>query len=78
MILLCHQYPDPDKSMTHSINLSLIFKISSDKTLPLNYRNNYKTMIKENVLDLGIAGWMADFGEYTPLEARTRCSSILL
>ena len=75
MILLCHQYPDPDKSMTHSINLSLIFKISSDKTLPLNYRNNYKTMIKENVLDLGIAGWMADFGEYTPLEARTRCSS---
>ena len=28
-------------------------------------------MIKENVLDLGFAGWMADFGEYTPLEART-------
>ena len=41
----------------------------------IHYRDNYKTMIKENVLDLGIAGWMADFGEYTPLEARTRCGS---
>ena len=43
----------------------------------IHYRDNYKTMIKENVLDLGIAGWMADFGEYTPLEARTRYSSSL-
>ena len=29
-------------------------------------------MIRENVLDLGFAGWMADFGEYTPVEARTQ------
>ena len=28
-------------------------------------------MIKENVIDLGFAGWMADFGEYTPLEGRS-------
>ena len=35
-------------------------------------RNWYKQMIKENVLDLGFAGWMADFGEYTPLEGRTK------
>ena len=35
-------------------------------------RNWYKTMIRENVLDLGFAGWMADFGEYTPVEARTQ------
>ena len=35
-------------------------------------RDNYKRMIKENVLDIGFAGWMADFGEYTPLEARSR------
>ena len=35
-------------------------------------RNWYKTMIRENVLDLGFAGWMADFGEYTPVEARTK------
>ena len=24
------------------------------------------------MLDLGFAGWMADFGEYTPVEARTQ------
>ena len=35
-------------------------------------RNWYKNLIKENLLDLGIAGWMADFGEYTPVEARTQ------
>ena len=35
-------------------------------------RDWYKRMIKENVLDLGLAGWMADFGEYTPMEARTK------
>ena len=29
-------------------------------------------MMRENVLDLGFAGWMADFGEYTPVEARTQ------
>merc|ERR1711976_440730 len=34
-------------------------------------RNWYKQMIKENVIDLGFAGWMADFGEYTPLEGRS-------
>ena len=35
-------------------------------------RDWYKSLIKENLLDLGIAGWMADFGEYTPVEARTQ------
>ena len=34
-------------------------------------RNWYKQIIKENVIDLGFAGWMADFGEYTPLEGRS-------
>ena len=28
--------------------------------------------MKENLLDLGISGWMADFGEYTPTFARTK------
>ena len=27
--------------------------------------------MKENLIDLGLAGWMADFGEYTPVEARS-------
>ena len=31
----------------------------------------YKDLIKANLLDLGIAGWMADFGEYTPMNAKT-------
>ncbi len=29
----------------------------------------YKTKIKENMLGMGIAGWMADFGEYLPTDA---------
>ena len=35
-------------------------------------REWYKQMMKENMLDLGIRGWMADFGEYTPTNARTK------
>ena len=31
----------------------------------------YKDLIKANLLDLGLAGWMADFGEYTPMNAQT-------
>jgi alpha-glucosidase len=31
--------------------------------------NWYKDLIKENLLKFGLAGWMADFGEYTPVEA---------
>ena len=26
-------------------------------------------IIKKNLLDLGIGGWMADFGEYVPVDA---------
>lgn len=29
----------------------------------------YKKVIKENMIDLGISGWMADFGEYIPVDA---------
>ena len=32
-------------------------------------------MMVKNLLDFGLSGWMADFGEYIPLEARTRCPS---
>jgi len=28
----------------------------------------YKSIIKENMLDFGFSGWMADFGEYTRLD----------
>jgi len=31
----------------------------------------YKDIMRRNALDLGVAGWMADFGEYTPTEARS-------
>jgi alpha-glucosidase len=33
-------------------------------------RTWYKTVIKENMLALGMAGWMADYGEYLPVDAR--------
>ncbi|MBU1020247.1 MAG: alpha-glucosidase [Firmicutes bacterium] len=39
-----------------------------DLTNPKAYQW-FKTIIKENYLDLGIMGWMADFGEYLP----TKC-----
>lgn len=31
-------------------------------------REWFKSLIKRNLLDLGIAGWMADFGEYLPAD----------
>lgn len=38
----------------------------------------YKNVIKRNLLDLGFSGWMADFGEYTPITASTSNSSVRL
>ena len=35
----------------------------------------YKNLIKENLIDFGMAGWMADFGEYTPVGARSEYSA---
>ena len=29
----------------------------------------YKQIIQQNMIDLGISGWMADFGEYIPVDA---------
>ncbi len=29
----------------------------------------YKSLIKENMIGLGMGGWMADFGEYLPIDA---------
>ncbi|KAJ8299751.1 hypothetical protein KUTeg_023811, partial [Tegillarca granosa] len=30
--------------------------------------NWYKDLVKRNMVDLGLGGWMADFGEYTPVD----------
>lgn len=38
-----------------------------DLTNP-NAFNWYKDVIKHNIIDLGIRGWMADFGEYLPVD----------
>ena len=32
-------------------------------------------MLKTNILDLGMKGWMADFGEYTGVEAVSKNSA---
>lgn len=40
--------------------------------------NWYKGIIKRNMLELGFSGWMADFGEYTPITAHTSNSSVEL
>ncbi len=39
-----------------------------DLTNPDAYQY-YKTLIKKQMMDLGMAGWMADFGEYLPTDA---------
>jgi len=38
-------------------------------------RSWYKELIKENMINFGFAGWMADFGEYTPIGARSKYSA---
>ncbi len=38
-----------------------------DFTLPAAY-DWYKQVIKTNLIDFGLAGWMADFGEYLPTD----------
>jgi alpha-glucosidase len=40
-----------------------------DLTYPKAYQW-FKKIIKENYLDLGIMGWMADFGEYLPTKCK--------
>ncbi len=39
-----------------------------DFTNPDAY-NWYKNLIKENMIGIGMSGWMADFGEYLPIDA---------
>ena len=39
-----------------------------DLTNPLAY-NWYKGIIKEDMIGIGLSGWMADFGEYLPTDA---------
>jgi len=38
-------------------------------------RTWYKNLIQENLINFGFAGWMADFGEYTPVGARSKYSA---
>lgn len=45
-----------------------------DLTYPLAYAW-YKEIIKTNMIDLGLSGWMADFGEYLPTDAVIRGGS---
>ena len=35
-------------------------------------RQFYKDLMKKNLVDFGFCGWMADFGEYSPIEARSQ------
>lgn len=44
-----------------------------DFTNPAAY-DWYKEVIKEKLIDFGLDGWMADFGEYMPVDAQLFCS----
>ena len=45
-----------------------------DLTLPEAF-NWYKSVIQRNLIDFGLRGWMADFGEYLPVDAVCRGGS---
>lgn len=45
-----------------------------DLTNPDAY-NWFKSIIKTNMIDLGMSGWMADFGEYLPVECQLHNST---
>ena len=57
--------------MMHFIQVATIDLITPESGLSAA-KDFYKNMMKTNMIDLGISGWMADFGEYTPTNARTQ------
>lgn len=48
-----------------------------DFTIPEAY-NWYKEVIKENLINFGLSGWMADFGEYLPTDCYLKNGDALI
>ncbi|XP_061187126.1 sulfoquinovosidase-like [Saccostrea echinata] len=59
---------------TYLFNFGEFFCGIVDLTNPDAY-NWYKGIIKKNIIQLGIGGWMADFGEYLPVDAKLKGGS---
>ena len=59
---------------TATVSTLLEFGQFSSKwqTACLIQSHRYKYLIKKNLIDFGFAGWMADFGEYTPMGATSK------
>ena len=55
------------------INTARIWSVLAKTNILSDFKlNRYKDLIKQNLIDFGFAGWMADFGEYTPMGATTK------
>ncbi|XP_062587964.1 sulfoquinovosidase-like [Saccostrea cucullata] len=59
---------------TYLFNFGEFFCGIVDLTNPDAY-TWYKGVIKKNIIELGIGGWMADFGEYLPVDAKLKGGS---
>ncbi len=55
------------KSEPYLVKITTFPAAMVDFTNPYAYEW-YKDIIKENMIDLGLGGWMADFGEYLPTD----------
>lgn len=57
-----------DKGEDYQVTITTFPAAMVDFTNPEAYEW-YKGLIKENMIGLGMSGWMADFGEYLPVDA---------
>ncbi|OWF44588.1 uncharacterized protein LOC110458146 [Mizuhopecten yessoensis] len=60
---------DPRTSKTLLTNFGEFFCGSIDFTYPDAFSWYKETILKQNMIDIGLGGWMADFGEYLPTTA---------
>jgi sulfoquinovosidase len=61
--LILNQKSEPYSIQSTTFNAGIV-----DLTNPIAY-DWYKEIIKKNMIEIGMSGWMADFGEYLPTDA---------
>ena len=66
------QTPPDCNCINTARNWSVVHPNSATVSPSITWPDRYKDLIKENLIDFGFAGWMADFGEYTPMEATSQ------
>ncbi|CAF1201604.1 unnamed protein product [Didymodactylos carnosus] len=57
----------------YQIDFGEFFGAIIDLTFPLAFEW-YKNVIRKNLIDIEVSGWMADFGEYLPVDVRVHAN----